>query len=87
MPNGTLCGKAVVDMMLAEAEGTNLSALQEKLVQNGDLPRGYLISDKRIRDARQLPTVAVAEREGTIGNQSKDFYKMAKNKEEKSSKL
>ncbi|KAJ9657407.1 hypothetical protein H2201_008203 [Coniosporium apollinis] len=87
MPNGTLCGKAIVDMMLAESEGTNLSTLQEQMVHNGDIPRGYLITDKRIRDARRLPTVAVAEKEGTIGNQSKDFYKMAKSKEEKSSKL
>ena len=57
------------------------------MVKKGDLPRGYLITEKRIEAARRLPTVAVAETEGTIGNHSKDFYKTAQKKEAGKSKL
>ncbi|OCK85250.1 FAD dependent oxidoreductase-like protein [Lepidopterella palustris CBS 459.81] len=68
MPNGTLCGKAVVEMALAEENGEDVAAVQEKMIKNGDMPRNYLISKERIERARALPTVEVADREGTLGN-------------------
>ncbi|KAF2660311.1 FAD dependent oxidoreductase [Lophiostoma macrostomum CBS 122681] len=66
MPNGTLCGKAVVQMVLGEAEGLDGKELQEKLVEQRDLPRSYLISEERVRKARGLPTVEVQDRTGVL---------------------
>lgn len=63
MPNGTLCGKAVVSMLLEEEAGGDVYALQQQLVQNADLPKAYLISKERIAKARSWPTVEVQERE------------------------
>ena len=57
MPNGTLCGKAVAEMALAEEEGQELSALQEQMVKSGDLPQSYILSKERIDRARQYITV------------------------------
>lgn len=56
MPNGTLCGKAVVDMVLGEPE-KGLSALQEEMVQKGDIPKSYLLTKERIDRARKMLTV------------------------------
>jgi len=53
MPNGTLCGKAVVDMVLGEAEGKDLGSLQEEMVREGGIPRSYVISRERIERARK----------------------------------
>jgi glycine/D-amino acid oxidase-like deaminating enzyme len=65
MPNGTLCAKAVVDMVLGDAAGEEeFGALQERLVRQGDIPKSYLISEERIARARSWPTVAVQDREG-----------------------
>ncbi|KAF2184092.1 FAD dependent oxidoreductase [Zopfia rhizophila CBS 207.26] len=64
MPNGTLCGKAVVDMALGEQSGENVHVLQEKMVESGDIPRAYLITKERIAKARLFPTVTVQEQEG-----------------------
>lgn len=64
MPNGTLCGKAVVDLMLAGQAGDDMLALQDKMVNDGDIPQSYIISKERIAKARSWPTVEVQEREG-----------------------
>ena len=64
MPNGTLCGKAVVDMALGEAAGEDVGALQEKMVKEGHLPESYLITPERIQKARLWPTVEVQDKEG-----------------------
>jgi len=65
MPNGTLCAKAVVDMVLGDAaEGEGFGALLKGMVQRGDIPKSYLISEERIARAREWPTVAVQDREG-----------------------
>ncbi|KAF1988931.1 FAD dependent oxidoreductase [Aulographum hederae CBS 113979] len=61
MPNGTLCGKAVVDMVLAEAEGEDLKALHSRMVEEGDLPQAYLITSQRFEKAKNLPTVAAQD--------------------------
>jgi glycine/D-amino acid oxidase-like deaminating enzyme len=64
MPNGTLCAKAVVEMVLGDAAGEDCLVLQEKLVKEGDLPKSYLITEERIARARSWPTVAVQDKEG-----------------------
>lgn len=64
MPNGTLCGKAVVDMMLGEADGANIAELQESMVQRGDIPKSYLITEERLAKARLWPTVAAQDKAG-----------------------
>lgn len=65
MPNGTLCGKAVVEMVLAaEKEDVKFAALLDGMVEKGDIPKSYLISKERIERARRWPTVAVQDREG-----------------------
>lgn len=66
MPNGTLCGKAVVDMVLADEAGEDVLALQQTMVKEGDIPESYIITKERIAKARMWPTVAVQEREGVV---------------------
>ncbi|KAH7115806.1 FAD dependent oxidoreductase [Dendryphion nanum] len=64
MPNGTLCGKAVVDFLLGEEAGEDFTTLQQKMVKDGDIPESYLITPERIATARSCPTVAAREGEG-----------------------
>jgi glycine/D-amino acid oxidase-like deaminating enzyme len=64
MPNGTLCGKAVVDMLLAELEGRDFADVQESMVQKGDIPRSYLLSTERIERARAGLTVEQQDQKG-----------------------
>ena len=68
MPNGTLCAKAVVDMIRAEENGVAIAEEHERLVKEEFLPRSYLITEDRINKARALPTVQVQELEGHVGN-------------------
>jgi glycine/D-amino acid oxidase-like deaminating enzyme len=64
MPNGMLCGKAIVGMGLAALEGEDVGRLEEEMVERGDIPRSYLISRERIERSRKLQTVEVQDREG-----------------------
>lgn len=57
MPNGTLCGKAVVDMVLGEEEGRDFAEVQKEMVERGDIPKSYLITPERFVKARLWPTV------------------------------
>ena len=68
MPNGFLCGRAVVDMILAVEAGKSVWDAQNAVV-NGiyGLPRSYLVTDQRIRRARKFPTVAEADEKGWMG--------------------
>jgi glycine/D-amino acid oxidase-like deaminating enzyme len=68
MPNGTLCGKAVVDMMLGEESGRELSEVHTELVEQGAIPKSYIITEERIAKARLWPTVEVQDREGVHMN-------------------
>lgn len=52
MPNTTLCGKAVVEMLLGEEAGQKLGTLQTQLVQRGDIPSSYVLTKERIERAR-----------------------------------
>ncbi|KAF2757723.1 FAD dependent oxidoreductase-like protein [Pseudovirgaria hyperparasitica] len=67
MPNATLCGKAVVEMALADMNGEDAEALRERMVRDADLPVGYFITKDRMANARQLPTVEVADQMGFLG--------------------
>ncbi|KAF2104479.1 FAD dependent oxidoreductase-like protein [Rhizodiscina lignyota] len=68
MPNGTLCGKAVVDMLLADENGADMAKVQQDMVEKGDIPKLYLLTQERIDNARALPTVKTQYDEGHIGN-------------------
>lgn len=64
MPNGTLCGKAVVDMVLGEGNGKELGALHQEMVQKGDIPKSYLLTAERVAKARQMLTVQQQDERG-----------------------
>ena len=61
MPNGTLCGKAVVDMMLAQERGKSLDTVKDQMVKSGDLPKSYLITKERIERCMKLDSVEVQD--------------------------
>lgn len=69
MPNGTLCGKAVVDMVLGEMEGKELGVLQESMVKEGDIPSSYILTKERIERARtKFMTVQQQDEQGVHMN-------------------
>lgn len=73
MPNATLCGKAVVEMMLGQLKGADARSIQEQLVENGDLPEAYLISEKRLERCRKLDSVEVQDRNEEAGMQNGQY--------------
>lgn len=66
MPNGTLCGKAVVELMLAESSGEAVGVVAERLVESGDLPKAYIITKERMEQAERLDEVQVQEEKGAV---------------------
>jgi glycine/D-amino acid oxidase-like deaminating enzyme len=68
MPNGTLCGKAVVDMVLGADSGQELSTVQSQMVQNGDIPKSYILTKERIARARTMLTVLEQDEQGVQMN-------------------
>ena len=66
MPNATLCGKAVVEMMLAEVEGIGLKTCEEQLVKSGNLPRSYLVSNERLERCKKMLSVQEQDDEGSL---------------------
>ncbi|KAF2252043.1 DAO-domain-containing protein [Trematosphaeria pertusa] len=64
MPNGTLCGKAVVEMVLGQEAGRDVGAVMEDMTREGEIPKSYLITEERIKKARMWPTVEVQDRQG-----------------------
>ena len=67
MPNGTLCGKAIIELVLADEQGVSPSDAHKNVTETVGLPEGYLITDERIAEARKLPPVAKADAMGTFG--------------------
>lgn len=79
MPNATLCGKAVVEMVLAHlsdkagkagAAGEVSAAVKEvqtKLVTDGNLPKAYLITKERIERCKHIPSVLEQDEKGIVG--------------------
>lgn len=80
MPNGTLCGKAVVELALADEAGVPAAEAQKQVVETVGLPKAYLITDHRLAEARKLPTVAEAEALGVIGNHARQEAEPQKRK-------
>ncbi|KAJ4347779.1 hypothetical protein N0V95_005125 [Ascochyta clinopodiicola] len=68
MPNTTLCGKAVVDMLLGEEAGQDLGVLQSRMVQSGDIPSSYILTKERIERARTFLTVQQQDEQGVHMN-------------------
>jgi hypothetical protein len=64
MPNGTLCGKAVVDMVLGEQDGRGIGEVVQEMVSVGGLPASYVISAERIERARRGLTVQQQDERG-----------------------
>ena len=72
MPNGTLCGKAVVEMALAEESGVAMDEVQNKLVIDGYLPKAYIITRERIERCKDIDSVQVQDQKGLVGIRSID---------------
>lgn len=72
MPNGTLCGKAVVEMVLAQERGVAIDEVQSKLVTGGDLPQAYIITQERIERCKDIDSVQVQDQKGIVGIRSID---------------
>jgi glycine/D-amino acid oxidase-like deaminating enzyme len=68
MPNGTLCGKAVVDMVLGEQEGREHAEVVKSMVKAGDIPGSYVLSKERIERARKGLTVLQQDEQGVHMN-------------------
>ena len=69
MPNGTLCGKAVVEMLLGEESDVPVEYVAERLVRTGNLPQAYVITKERMERAKMLDEVKVQDEKVMLGNQ------------------
>ncbi len=67
MPNATLCGKAVIEMMLGRLKGNDVQDVQQQLVDSGNLPKAYIISKGRIDGCRKLDSVEVQDQKAEAG--------------------
>ncbi|KAL1862271.1 hypothetical protein Plec18170_001096 [Paecilomyces lecythidis] len=87
MPNATLCGKAIVEMILSEDTQGSLAyeAVCESLVTSKDLPSSYLITKRRLQAAMNLPTVA--QQDKLIGSTNLSLTPSIQDSESKGSKL
>jgi len=57
MPNAWLCGRAVASMVARSLDGMGEAGAVEEAVREVGLPRAYLVSEERLRLARERPTV------------------------------
>ena len=73
MPNATLCGKAVVEMLLADESGAPADYVVERLVRTGNLPQAYVITEERMERASQL--ASVQEQDEKMWASSRDLKK------------
>ncbi|KAL9103454.1 MAG: hypothetical protein Q9163_001517 [Psora crenata] len=64
MPNGTLCAKAVVEMLLSEEGGVPAGYVEERLIETRDLPRSYFITDERIKRCTRFDSVEMQAKKG-----------------------
>ena len=72
MPNATLCGKAVVDMVLAQESGVSITDIQSSLVASGNLPAAYVVTLERIQRCKDIDSVQVQDQKGVVGIRSID---------------
>lgn len=69
MPNTTLCGKAVVNMLLSEEAGEDLNTMQARMVDEGNLPRSYILTKERVEQTRaRFLTVQQQDEQGVHMN-------------------
>lgn len=68
MPNASLCGKALVEMILGEGSGAPDKPVSERLISTGDLPQAYLITKERIDRAKAMDSVKVQDEAGLLGD-------------------
>ena len=61
MPNGSLCGKALVEMILGDESGAPAEYVSERLVRTGNLPQAYLITKERIDRAKAMESVLIQD--------------------------
>lgn len=73
MPNTTLCGKAVVEMLLAQETGSAIQDVQAELVSSGDLPKSYIITKERIERCKKFDSVQMQDQKGIYGVHSLDI--------------
>ena len=73
MPNGTLCAKAVVEMLLGAESGAPSEYVEERLIRTGNLPKAYLITKERIERCSRLDTVKVQNEKGRLGPLSQEY--------------
>lgn len=57
MPNGTLCGKAIVEMVLHAESEAPYEYVTERLVKTGNLPQAYVITEERMERCKTLESV------------------------------
>jgi glycine/D-amino acid oxidase-like deaminating enzyme len=67
MPNATLCAKAVVEMLLADEKGEDVSKVQRRMVEGGRIPVEYVITAERMREASILPSIKEQDESGIMG--------------------
>ena len=72
MPNETLCGKAVIEMLLGEENGAVAEDIAESMVGTGDLPRAYVITRERMKRAQELDEVKVQDEKWAVGERWRD---------------
>jgi glycine/D-amino acid oxidase-like deaminating enzyme len=57
MPNATLCAKAAVEMLVKSERGEDLGVVQGDMVKEGRIPEAYLVSEGRLGEVKELPSV------------------------------
>lgn len=66
MPNATLCGRAVVEMVLGDESNVPVDYVTERLVKTGSLPQAYVITKERIERSKKLDSLAVQEHKAEL---------------------
>ena len=72
MPNGTLCGKAIVEMVLGAESEAPYEYVTRRLVQTGDLPQAYVVTKDRIERCSKLDSVQAQDDKWQVGVKALD---------------
>jgi glycine/D-amino acid oxidase-like deaminating enzyme len=67
MPNATLCARAVVRLIVADEKGEDVAGVTGAMVEGGEIPECYLLTEDRMAMARSLPIVAVQDAQRGVG--------------------
>ncbi|KAF2397950.1 FAD dependent oxidoreductase-like protein [Trichodelitschia bisporula] len=66
MPNGALCARAVVRMILGSEAGEEPDSVVEGLVSRGDLPESYVLTPERMEAAQRVDSVWIQGVKGPV---------------------